>query len=285
MPISFKSHPNQQTCRLAQWTIENLEQLVEALAWLYVRKPRHAAKIIEKLAPGVAIFPGREFDAARELLSVDTSDIENDLQSADPTVRKKAEDKRDVRTEHRDGLLFQHLSWVAASLQYPGSYLTAPHVRTADKGFDGVVVTIDDNTSLGAVILCEDKATVNPRQLVTQSIWKELADVCKGAKDLEILDAVTALLDKIEGIDSERALQGISWDKLRHYRVSLTAPETQKKKDSFAHIFKGFEKVVAGALGTRIAEFIALPDVRKFLDDLAQRVIAELDQLEIDSDV
>lgn len=281
MPITFQPHQNAPTCLLEQWSISDLKELANALAWLYVRKPKHAANVIAKLAPGFAAFPGNEFQAARNLLRIKIDDISEDLQSGDPAIRKKAEDKRDVRIEHRDGLLFQHISWVAAKLKYPLSHLSAPHVRPADKGFDGVVIAIDANTSLGSVILCEDKATTDPRKLVTQSIWKELAIVHAGEKDLEIHDAVTALLDKIDGVDGERALEGISWQKLRHYRVALTAPESKKRKSGYAHIFSGFDEIAKGNLNTRIAEYIALPDVRIFLNDLAARVIAALDELEV----
>lgn len=280
MPIEFEKHDNKPTCSLDQWSIDDVDELAKVLAWLYVRKPKHAAKIIAKLAPGSASFPGREFAAARALLTYRTNDIEKALKSADATIRLAAEEKRDTRIEHRDGLLFQHISWVAASIRYPNSHLSPPHVRTADKGFDGVLIRINSTTSLGSVTLCEDKATTNPRNLVTQSIWKEITSIHNGDKDLEIHDAVTALLEKADGVDVELALQGISWENLRRYRIALTAPETKKKNDSFAHIFKGFDKVALGKIITRKAEFIALPDVRAFLDDLAQRVIAELNALE-----
>ena len=146
MPIKFQQHKNAPTCLLDQWTIDDLDELAAVLAWLYVRKPRHAANIIAKLAPGGAAFPGKEFSAARKLLQVDTTDIAADLQSSDQDVKKRAEGKRDVRIEHRDGLLFQHLSWIAATLKFSQSYLSTPHVRPADKGFDGVVIQIDANT-------------------------------------------------------------------------------------------------------------------------------------------
>lgn len=280
MPIKFQDHQNAPTCLLGQWSIDDLDELVRVLAWLYVRKPTHAANVIAKLSPGKATFPGKEFEAAKKLLEVQTADIAADLVDADPKIRKKAEDKRDVRIEHRDGLLFQHLSWVAAKLKYPQSYLSAPHVRAADKGFDGVVIQIDANTSLGSVILCEDKATTDPRKLITQSIWKELANIHQGEKDLEIHDAVTALLDKIDGINSELALEGASWAKLRHYRVALTAPTSKMKANGYSHIFSGFDQVAIGDIQIRIAEYLALPDVRAFLNDLANKVIVELGALE-----
>src|SRR5579864_5568511 len=144
MPISFQDHDNAPTCMLGQWEIKDIELLARTLAWLYLRKPKHAAKVVAALSPGDAHFPGKEFEAARLLLSWPSDDIVADLQSADDAVRLAAESRRDRRIEHRDGLLFQHLSWVAAHLRFPGSYLSPPHVRKADKGFDGVMVRIED---------------------------------------------------------------------------------------------------------------------------------------------
>jgi hypothetical protein len=62
--------------------------------------------------------------------------------------------------------------------------------------------------------------------------------------------------------------------------VALTAPESKKQNGGFSHIFSGFDKIATGDLETRIAEYIALPNVRDFLSDLATKVIAALDELE-----
>jgi hypothetical protein len=281
MPVSFQDHDNAPTCMLAQWEIKDIDLLAKALAWLYLRKPLHAAKVIAALGPSEAYFPGKEFEAARRLLLWPSGDIAADLQSADDPVRQAAEKKRDKRIEQRDGLLFQHLSWVAAHLKFPGSHLSAPHVRKADKGFDGVMIRIEEGTtSLATVMLCEDKATIDPRSLVTQSVWEEIRKIEQGDKDLEIHDAVTALLGKIEGIDIEMALKGVSWDKLRQYRVALTVPHAAAQANGYAHIFDGYDQVTGKEITSRIAEYIALPDVRAFLDELARLVLSALDELE-----
>ena len=89
--------------------------------------------------------------------------------------RGARQNKLDTRIEHRDGLLFQHVSWVAAFMRLPNAKATPPHVRQADKGFDGVLVEVNPaQAGLSRIVLCEDKASVNPRSLVTGSVWPEI---------------------------------------------------------------------------------------------------------------
>ncbi len=64
-------------------------------------------------------------------------------------------------------------------------------------------------------MLCEDEADKqNPRNLVTKVFGKEVEDIHKGERDLEIHDAVTSRpSQKAGGIDVEQALLGVSWGK------------------------------------------------------------------------
>ncbi len=94
------------------------EALAEALAWLYLRKERHAARVTQALEPGRAALPGR-VENAITALSVRTDDLADPLARPDDAERKAAEAKRDTRVEHRDGLLFQHVSWIAAFMRLP----------------------------------------------------------------------------------------------------------------------------------------------------------------------
>ncbi len=272
MPLILTPQNHFPVCTLQEWQVADQSELVKILAWLYVRKPKHAAKIIDKLAPGAAAFPGAEFVQARRLLSWEDADLLAPLADPDPDVRAAAEVKRDKRIEQRDGLLFQHISWIAARLSFPASHLSAPHVRKADKGFDGVLVQVGGTGIVASVILCEDKATTNPRNLVTQSIWQEIRAIEMGEKDLEIQDAVTALLDRVDGADVDAALKGISWDRVRQYRVALTAPQAVQKPAGYGHLFDGFDTVTARTVDARMADYLALVDVRAFLRDLAEQV-------------
>ena len=263
-------------CDLSVWTVTDGATFVDVLAWLYLRKPRHAQRVIAALAPGAAGFGGNEFQNARRLLWPRTDDIANALASSDPDVRAKAQGTLDTRTEHRDGLLFQHVSWVAANLRFPAAKARPPHVRQADKGFDGLLLQLGDD-GLSRVILCEDKATVGPRNMVSQKVWPELKSIVAGERDLEILDAVTGLLDTMAPEDGvEALLLGATWQKLREYRVAVTAGPQDHRPEGYGHIFGGFDQHVAGASSIRMAEVMPLLNIRADLADLAARVDARL---------
>jgi len=103
LPLSFNEESYPPVCVLTIWTVEGQEALAEALAWLYLRKDRHAERVIQALEPGRASLPGQVIENAIEALSVRVDDIAEALTSPDDEIRKRAEDTRDTRVEHRDG--------------------------------------------------------------------------------------------------------------------------------------------------------------------------------------
>jgi hypothetical protein len=210
-------------------------------------------------------------------LSVRVDDIAGALTSPDPEDRKRAEGTRDTRIEHRDGLLFQHVSWIAAHMRLPNARATQPHVRQADKGFDGVLLEVDSaQAGLSRIVLCEDKASVRPRALVTKSIWPEIELIQADKKDREILAALTAILDTMPGVDREAVIDATEWRRAHQFRVAITAGDDQIKAGGYQHIFAGFDGAAEGPIETRIAEVMPMNEVRLYLADLADRVIKVL---------
>jgi hypothetical protein len=283
VPLSITKQEHAPTCTLSTWSVTDGVNFVDVLAWLYLRKPAHAARIMNSLDPGPAGLPGRVFENAIQLLRYEIGDIARDLASLDPDIAAKARKVRDARIALRDGLLFQHVSWVAATIQFPGAAACPPHVRKADKGFDGLLIEIDpEKTSLSRLVLCEDKASTNPRPLVTGSIWPEIKHIIAGDKDLEILAAVTALLDTMHGVDREAVLNAAIWDRLRQFRIAVTAGRDQLQGGGYQHLFGGYEDHAVGELGTRMAEVMPLSDVRDYFATLAEQVIARLESMAAD---
>lgn len=245
-----------------------------------MRKPKHATQIINQLEPRKAGFPGKVFENAIALLSIKLVDIVADLSNADPEMRRRAKNKMDKRIEQRDGLLFQHLSWVAASIDMPTALATPPHVRKADKGFDGLLLTIgDDSGAISRVVLCEDKASVNPKSLVQGSVWTEIDGIVNGDKDLELLDAITAILREQSSLSDEvqeELLEDLIYEQARAFRVAVTAMPTNADKNGYHHIFTEFEKHALGADTLRLAEVLPSNDTRLFLKSLARKVRREI---------
>lgn len=277
MPLNFTQNSHPPSCVLTTWTVDGPEALAQALAWLYLRKDRHVGRVIQALEPGRASLPGRIVQNAIDALSIRLDDIAEGLASKDDETRKKAEGTRDTRTEHRDGLLFQHVSWIAAYMRLPHAKATPPHVRQADKGFDGVLLELEpDKAGLARIVLCEDKASISPRGLVTNSIWPEIKLIQADKKDREILAALTAILETMPEVDQEAVINATTWHRARQFRVALTAGADQLKDGSYQHLFAGFEGAAGGPLESRMAEVMPMAQVRPYLEELAARVIVVL---------
>nr|WP_319249593.1 hypothetical protein [uncultured Celeribacter sp.] len=283
MPIAFQKTDLSPTCNFSEWAVIDEGRLVRTLAWLYLRKPKHAVQIINQLEPGRAGFPGKVFENAISLLSIRLADIATDLSSADPEKEKTASNKKNKRIEQRDGLLFQHLSWVAASIDMPAALATPPHVRRADKGFDGLLVNIQDASgAISRVVLCEDKASINPKSLVQGSVWNEIDGIVNGNKDLELLDAITAILREQSGLGGEtqeELLEALIYEKTRAFRVAVTATPVNADAGGYQHIFNGFDKHATGAETVRLAEVLPSDDTRSFLKSLARKVRREIKRI------
>jgi hypothetical protein len=280
VPITIYPENANPICNLSRWYIADEKKFIEVLAWLYLRKPLHAKRVIAELAPGAAGFPGNEHQNAIRLLQVDLSDIEADLTGTDQAKKVAAEHKRTARIVHRDGLLFQHISWISAVIQFPAARARPPHVRKADKGFDGLIIELSPNhTILTRLIICEDKASENPRTLVTGSIWPEATSIFAGERDIEILDAVTAMLESVDEDLREEALASITWDRIRQFRIALTGGGGQEKLGSYRHLFAGFEDVVGGVVDDRLAGVMPMNEVRDYLNYLAGAVSARIAEM------
>jgi hypothetical protein len=280
MPFNFQKTDLSPACNFSQWVLIDEGRLVRTLAWLYLRKPKHAAQIINQLEPSKAGFPGKVFENAISLLSTRLADIAPDLSSTDPEKKKTANNKKNKRIEQRDGLLFQHLSWVAASIDMPTALATPPHVRRADKGFDGLLVSIEDaHGSISTVVLCEDKASINPKNLVQGSVWTEIDGIVNGDKDLELLDAITAILREqshLEGDKQEELLEALIYEQTRAFRVAVTVMPANADAVGYHHIFNEFEKHALGADTVRLAQVLPSDDTRAFLKALARKVRREI---------
>lgn len=280
MPLNIKSATHEPLFILSEWSVKDPIPFLEALAWLYLQKPNHAARIINNFAPGYAGLFGNSIQNAISLLCYDMFDLTEKLVSDNTEIREKAEKTRDNRLYQRDGLLFQHVSWLAARLQFPNALATSPHVRKADKGFDGFLIERhDEGEAISRIILCEDKATTNPRNLVTSSIWPEIRSIVASERDLEILNALTALLSGVPEEERERLINDIAWQRARCFRVALTTGPGDIRDGSYTHLFGGFDEQVSGGTAVRRADVMPLADVRVYLDELAIKVASVLEKM------
>ena len=182
MPIHLKRCPS-DNCDLTEWSIAETdhESLVEALAYLYLFQERNTLRVIAALEPTRRAPRGRVSENVIDKLTAPAPELLALMKNGTDEERTRASNRAAKQIEHRDGLLFQYLSWIAARLAMPHGHLTAPHVRSADKGFDGFIIELDEEEALKRVVLCEDKASIAPRGLITGSVWKEIKSIRSGS--------------------------------------------------------------------------------------------------------
>lgn len=283
MPLA-QSKRSSVECDLSEWCIEShkRELLLTVLAYLYLQQEMNAERVVAALDPRTRSSTTRALpNAINKLTAPKPRDLEL-MEHGNEGEREKAINRIKVSIEHRDGHLFQYLSWVAARLASPTSILTPPHVRQADKGFDGFIIDLDDSQKkVTRVILCEDKASQAPRNLITASVWTEISAICEGDREDEVLSSLNTLLKAVPGLSEEEledAVDTIFWEKIRHFRVSVATGEDQRGNNDFAQIFSGFEDIALGTLESRIGGILPFADVRTGLADLAKDVITKLQE-------
>lgn len=284
MPIQFSSCESAE-CNLSEWSIGDpfASQLIDALAYLYLRQERNAQNVIEELETKIRPSRGRVAEnVIRKLTAPDPKYVEM-MKSGSQEEKETAEKMAAKEVERRDGLLFQHLSWIAARLSIPNGTQTPPHVRSADKGFDGFIIEMNaENDALQRIVLCEDKASTAPRSLITRSVWKEIKSIRAGERDDEILADLTTLVSRVAGGDEERAeaiVDEALWEESRQFRVSVATSEKIRRDGSFEHVLKGFQDVAPGIVETRMGSILPFDDVRIGLGELAAVVINRVHEI------
>ena len=258
MPLSLSQFQYPDICSGCYWSIDDEQKLAEHIAQIALGHARHVERIIAAIT-GVSSMKqsvGAK-RGAKKLLTVDAG--------AEPW--------------HRDGWMFQAMSWIAARHADPAVYLRAPHMILAHKGFDGLSVTLDKTTKkVLAAVVFEDKATDNPRTTIRDDVWPGFEALESGDRENELTAELVSVLGAIQQCDVDDAIENVVWSQTRHFRVSITAGESHQDDDGRKRLFKGYDVVVTGALARRRAETIFIPNLRTWMDALALKAISYIDR-------
>ncbi len=110
MPITLTSFQENNLCVGHVWKIDNERQLVQLVAEVLIGKQRHVAKVLKGISGRDIIFNKNAVDDAINKLTLS--------EEGDPS--------------HRDGLIFQIFSWLAAHKAVgERSIIAAPHLIPA----------------------------------------------------------------------------------------------------------------------------------------------------------
>lgn len=180
---------------------------------------------------------------------------------------------------HRDGWVFQLISWIAA-VEARNGLVRVPQMDQASKGFDGLqLLTNRGRTRVKGAVVFEDKATDSPRQTIRTEVWPSFAAMEAGDRDSALAAEIASLLDRLPHVDSILAVDRIMRDPgSRMYRVSITAGAYHARRNKLGNLFKGFEETVTGDRARRYANILELDDLRPWMSALCARAVDLLER-------
>lgn len=232
--------------------VNSEDDLAEQIARVALGQSRHVQRILAGADLGPSPTTASAADGAIRLLTV---------VGADPW--------------HRDGWLFQIISWIAAIRADSSAIIRAPHMILAHKGFDGLQLEVDGSTgAVVAAIIFEDKATDNPRSTIRDEVWPDFRKLEAGDRENVLTAEVTALLQTQPAIDPDAAIQNIIWKSVRSYRVSVTVGDTHSSEGGRKRLFKGYDEIAGGPLARRRGETLYVANLRVWMDEIAKKAIA-----------
>ena len=244
-------------CEGSEWVVVDQDALAEQVARIAVGQYRHVSKILLGAEASVAKVSQAAKKDAIALLSL----------------------KPDEKPWHRDGWMFQAISWIAAHND-SGVAIRAPHLIKAHKGFDGLKLELNAAGEVTAVVVFEDKATENPRATIRDDVWPGIARLEQGERSNELGQEVSALLEaqlrSFPDLDIDAAVQAIAWKEARRYRVAITVDKSHATAKPRTVHFKDFDSFAPGENSRRRAETMHVPDLRPWMQAFADLVINKI---------
>jgi hypothetical protein len=256
MTLTLSKIDHGELCHGWAWTVEDEDVLAERVARVALGQYRHVARILAGIS--VSERGASKDHVAAAIRSFTIGEGEDSW--------------------HRDGWIFQTISWIAAHQQAKGAVTRPPHIRKADKGFDGMQLELTgDGKCVTAVVIFEDKATINARDTIRKEVWPGIVALEAGERVTELTHETSAMLEAQRNRDSEldidTAISNILWKDVRRYRVSITIGDTHLKDTDRERLFKGYDEIAPGAVERRRAETVYLPQLRNWMNAFAKRAI------------
>lgn len=236
------------------------QQLAEWISQLVLGEYGHIYMIIEQLAPAETPSNNGLIDYMIERLDVPSDN--------------------ETLIDHRDGWLFQMMSWIALNIKlhqvYPDDtiFMVAPHDARAKHGLDGLAMVLTADNKIERIIITEDKCTTNPRSFVRDKVFPEFSDFERHIYDNKLKSELTQFVSPVTNPDlyvklSPSFADHENWT----YRIGVTREICHNTDKGRQRLFKGYDTIVIGDVERRKGASIILEDeLRIWMQNLSDRV-------------
>lgn len=249
-------------CEGEEWIVNAPDDLAHLVALVLIGQAFHAALILEGTQLG-----------APKLTAKLKETLDKDLH---PTT--------DKGIEHRDGLLFEIICWIAASKGKTGDEkIDNPHLKSTNQGTDGVKVTVDPATkTLTKATVYEYKCTIHARQKFQSQVLKSFREYLSGERDNQLVQAVLALLENrgFTHVQLKAAYDTLIQARPLAFEASLTVSPSAFPAAKCIALFKDYDSLSVTS-DLRGGNILPLDDVRAWFSDFADRVWAQIGKFDV----
>jgi hypothetical protein len=269
--LTISSVEVDEHCTGSRWTVGDIDHLARIVAIVAMGQATHAARIIADVLPSEPAIDHAALRAdARRRLS----------------VSGREEKQREVSRYHRDGLIFEAISWAAAQQETSGkALLRDPHLSSTTQGLDGLMIELNDaGTAVMRATIFEDKCSEDPRAMFRDKIIPAFKAHHENKRAADLVAAAATLIERtgLGGTEATKAAAQVLDMRFRSYRGSLAVTSSEDSLARRRRLFKDYEKLADIKASQRIGGvLVTADDLRTWFGDLAQRAIAFIDTLEI----
>lgn len=256
-------------CIGSRWTAADVGLLARIIAIIAMGQAAHVARIIAELLPHRPAINHEDLKAnAKRKLS----------------ILGKTESQQDVSRYHRDGLIFESISWAAARQSAKQTALLKdPHLSSTAQGLDGLMLELNQaSTAIVRATIFEDKCSEHPRQKFHDEILPAFVDHHTNKRAAELVAAAAALIEKagLNGTEATKAAARVLDKATRVYRGSLVITSADDSVSRRKALFADYEQLANINADQRIAATFVTPTaLRPWFDALANKAVAYIDTL------
>jgi hypothetical protein len=160
------------------WAVIDEDQLATLAALVLIGRAKHAESVLAGTQRTVTLVP----NALKEQL------------------RRQLQTAAGPATYHRDGLLFEIISWIAALITAgPNELISTPHLKSTQQGLDTIKIGFDPTErNVTRVVVYEQKCTEHPRDQFRDEVIPAFHEWKSHTRDDQLVQAVTNLVERFE---------------------------------------------------------------------------------------
>ena len=264
MPLTLTPTPAPPQCGGTAWTVADPDALAEVTAQVLIGRALHAAQILDGVRqPGT---PPMMSAALKEKLRIELHP------------------ESSARIWHRDGLLFEIISWVAARISATADEaMLDPHLKATNQGTDCLKVTINPTTHiLTRVTVYEYKCTTNWRKLFAGDVKAAFREYVNGERDNQLAQATISLLSCLGLTSAEReaAYDQLIQQRPLAFQASLTVEPSGFTPAQRAALFAGYEEITDD-IDVRDGNTLPLDGIRAWFAAFSDRVWTKIEAFDV----